>query len=260
MSVDFRVLNETSNFMNESLLMALTLGFLLGLKHATEADHLVAVTTIVSEQRSVWRSMMVGVLWGVGHTAALFAAGLLIIILHVTIPERIAALLELAVAAMITFLGARILYLLLRDHRRMHVHTHTHDGRTHSHLHFHDPEDAHALNDAHKRRAHHGGLRGLRPVLVGIVHGLAGSAALTLLVLTEIMSGGGSRALGIVYLLIFGVGSIGGMLLMSALISLPFIFTANYFTRVNNPLRLVAGLASVAFGIYYAWEITRGLS
>ncbi|MBD0371903.1 MAG: urease accessory protein UreH, partial [Pyrinomonadaceae bacterium] len=105
--------------MNEALLIALGLGFLFGLKHATEADHLLAVTTIVSEQRSIARSMMVGVLWGLGHTAALFAAGLLIIILHVSIPERVAALLELTVAAMITFLGARILYLLLRDHRRV---------------------------------------------------------------------------------------------------------------------------------------------
>ncbi|HKS27506.1 MAG TPA: hypothetical protein VJS44_06785 [Pyrinomonadaceae bacterium] len=246
--------------MNESLVMALGVGFLLGLKHATEADHLVAVTTIVSEQRSVWRSMMVGVLWGVGHTAALFAAGLLIIILHVTIPERVAVLLELGVAAMITFLGARILYLLLRDRRRVHVHTHTHGGRTHSHLHFHDADDEHSVNESHKRPAHHAAMRGIRPVLVGIVHGLAGSATLTLLVLTEIMSGGGSRALGLAYLLIFGVGSIGGMLLMSALISLPFVFTANYFARISNPLRLVAGLASVAFGIYYAWEITHGLA
>ena len=247
--------------MNESLLIALSLGFLLGLKHATEADHLIAVTTIVSEQRSIGRSMMVGVLWGAGHTAALFAAGLLIILLHVTIPERIAALLELAVAAMITFLGARILYLLLRDHRRMHVHTHTHDGRTHSHLHFHDPEDAHSLNDSQKRPAHHGAIRGLRPVLVGIVHGLAGSAALTLLVLTEIMSGeGGSRALGVAYLLIFGAGSVCGMLVMSALISLPFVLTANRFVQVNNPLRFAAGVASVAFGIYYALEKTRALN
>lgn len=249
--------------MNESLLIALWLGFVLGLKHAMEADHLVAVTTIVSEQRSLARSMMVGVLWGLGHTAALFAAGLLIIILHVSIPERIATFLELAVAIMITFLGGRILYLLLRDRRRVHAHTHTHDGRTHSHLHFHDPKDEHGVNDAQKRRrgAHHSGMRGLRPVLVGAVHGLAGSAALTLLVLTEVMSDGrGSRALGVAYLLIFGAGSIAGMLIMSALIGLPFIFTASYFTRINNPLRLLAGLASVVFGIYYAWEVTRGLS
>jgi ABC-type nickel/cobalt efflux system permease component RcnA len=248
--------------MDNSLSIALGVGFLLGLKHATEADHLVAVTTIVSEQRSVWRSTMVGVLWGVGHTAALFVAGLLIIILRVTIPERVASLLELTVAAMITFLGARILYLLLRDRRRVHVHTHTHDGRAHTHLHFHDHRDEHRASDSqgHSANAHHGRLRGLRPVFVGVVHGLAGSAALTLLVLTEIMGGGGSRALGIVYLLVFGAGSIGGMLVMSLLISLPFVFTANYFTRINNPLRLVAGLASVAFGIYYAWEITRRLT
>jgi ABC-type nickel/cobalt efflux system permease component RcnA len=248
--------------MNESLLVALGLGFLLGLKHATEADHLVTVTTIVSEQRSVRRSMMVGVLWGVGHTAALFVAGLLIIILHVSIPERMAAMLELAVALMITFLGARILYLLLRDRRSVHVHTHTHDGRTHSHLHFHDANDEHRVGDADKESAtaHHGTLRGLRPLFVGVVHGLAGSAALTLLVLTEIMSGGGSRAQGLAYLLIFGAGSIGGMLIMSALISLPFVLTASYFARVNNPLRLVAGLMSVAFGIYYAWEVTSSLA
>lgn len=249
--------------MNDSLSLALGLGFLLGLKHATEADHLIAVTTIVSEQRSVWRSGMVGVLWGIGHTAALFAAGLIIIVLHVAIPERIAALLELAVAAMITLLGARILYLLLRDRQTIHVHMHTHDGRVHSHLHFHDRSDAHRIEEsqAHGARAHHSAIgRGLRPVFVGVIHGLAGSAALTLLVLTGIMNSGGSRTLGLVYLLIFGLGSIGGMLIMSALISLPFVFTANYFTRINNPLRLVAGLASVAFGIYYAWEVAGRLS
>lgn len=249
--------------MNGSLTWALWLGFLLGLKHATEADHLVAVTTIVSEQRSVWRSMIVGVLWGAGHTAALFAAGLVVVVLYVTIPERIASLLELAVAAMITILGARILYLLLRDRRSVHVHTHTHDGRSHSHLHFHDERDAHSVGESHKGRggqqAHHNDLRGLRPVFVGVVHGLAGSAALTLLVLTEVMRGG-SRALGLAYLLIFGIGSIGGMLIMSALISLPFVFTANYFTRINNPLRLIAGLASVTFGLYYAWQVASGLS
>jgi ABC-type nickel/cobalt efflux system permease component RcnA len=249
--------------MNLSLTWALWLGFILGLKHAMEADHLVAITTILSEQRSLWRSMLVGVLWGLGHTAALLVAGLLIIVLHVTIPERMATLLELAVAVMITFLGARILYLLLRDRRRIHVHTHTHEGRAHSHLHFHDPWDEHRARDAHTESApgHHSGLqRGLRPVLVGVVHGLAGSAALVLLVLTEIMAGNGSRAFGLAYLLIFGAGSIGGMLLMSALISLPFIYTASYFGRVNNPLRLAAGVMSVAFGIHYAWEVTRGLS
>ncbi|PYT03862.1 MAG: urease accessory protein UreH [Acidobacteria bacterium] len=244
--------------MNYSL-FALGLGFLLGLKHATEADHLVAVTTIVSEQRSVARSALVGAMWGVGHTAALIAAGVVVILLEVTIPERVAAALEFCVALLIVFLGTRVLFLALRKRRHIHVHAHTHGGRTHTHLHFHEHTDAHAATDSrapsHER---HGGLVGWRPVVVGVVHGLAGSAALTLLVLTEVLKNG-SRALGLAYLLIFGVGSIGGMMLMSALISLPFVFTASRFARVDAPVRLLTGLLSVAFGIYYAWETTRGL-
>jgi ABC-type nickel/cobalt efflux system permease component RcnA len=240
-------------------LFALGLGFLLGLKHATEADHLVAVTTIVSEQRSVARSALVGALWGVGHTAALLAAGVVVILLEVTIPERVAAALEFCVALMIVFLGTRVLFLALRNRRHIHVHAHTHGGRTHTHLHFHEHTDAHAATDSrapsHER---HGALGGWRPVVVGVVHGLAGSAALTLLVLTEVLRNG-SRALGLAYLLIFGVGSIGGMMLMSAIISLPFVFTASRFTRVDAPVRLLAGLLSVAFGIYYAWETAGGL-
>ena len=129
--------------MDYSPLFALGLGFGLGLKHATEADHLVAVTTIVSEQRSVWRAGLVGALWGVGHTAALFAAGVALILLRVTVPERVRSLLELGVALMIIFLGSRILYLVLRRRRELHVHRHTHDGRTHTHLHFHAGHDGH---------------------------------------------------------------------------------------------------------------------
>jgi high-affinity nickel-transport protein len=235
-------------------LFALGLGFLLGLKHATEADHLVAVTTIVSEQRSVARSALVGAMWSVGHTAALLAAGVLVILLEVTIPERVKSALEFCVALMIIFLGSRVLFLALRRQRHVHVHAHTHDGHTHTHLHFHEHADEHTPSSAqtpsHER---HVGLRGWRSVFVGVVHGLAGSAVLTLFVLTEVVKNG-SRALGLTYLLIFGLGSIGGMMLMSALISLPFVFTASRFTRVDAPVRLLTGLVSVAFGLYYAWE------
>jgi ABC-type nickel/cobalt efflux system permease component RcnA len=242
-----------------SALIVLSLGFALGLKHATEADHLVAVTTIVSEQRSVWRSSVVGALWGLGHTASLFAAGVVLILLRVAIPERVRAALELAVALMIIFLGTRILYLLLRRRREIHVHAHAHGGRTHTHLHFHERSDAHEASDARaESHARHRGLWGWRPVFVGMVHGLAGSAALTLFVLTEVMGGGGSRLLGFAYLLIFGAGSVGGMLLMSALISLPFVLTASRFRRVDTPVRLVTGCLSVAFGLYYAWQTAGG--
>jgi ABC-type nickel/cobalt efflux system permease component RcnA len=243
--------------MNESLSFALGLGFLLGLKHATEADHLVAVTTIVSEQRSVWRSSLVGALWGVGHTASLFAAGVIVILSRTAIPEHVAAWLEFCVAVMIIFLGSRILFLLLRGRRQIHVHAHTHDGHAHKHLHFHDAEDAHAITDK-QTHSHYTRKIGIKPLIIGMVHGLAGSAVLTLLVLSEVMRGG-SRVLGLAYLLVFGIGSIGGMLLMSAIISLPFVYSDKYFERINTPMRLVAGLGSVAFGLYYAWQTAGGL-
>jgi len=132
-------------------LFALGLGFLLGPKHATEADHLVAVTTIVSEQRSVSRSALVGAMWGVGHTAALLAAGVVVILLEVTIPERVAEALEFGVALMIVSLGSRVLYLALRRRRRVHVHAHTHGGHTHTHLHFHENGDEHSADAGRAR-------------------------------------------------------------------------------------------------------------
>jgi ABC-type nickel/cobalt efflux system permease component RcnA len=242
--------------MNGSLLLALGLGFVLGLKHATEADHLVAVTTIVSEQRSVWRSAMVGGLWGVGHTAALLAAGLLVIVLEVKIPHPLATFLEFGVALMIIFLGSRILFLTLRRRTDLHVHTHSHDGHAHSHFHFHGRSDAHevpqARESAHTVQHHRRPLSGWRPLVVGMIHGLAGSAVLTLLVLTEVARDG-SRIRGLAYLLLFGLGSIGGMLLMSTLISLPIVLTTRRFERIEVPMRLVVSLSSIAFGIYYAW-------
>ena len=245
--------------MNSSLALALGLGFLLGLKHATEAFHLVAVTTIVSEQKSIWRSALVGVLWGTGHTVSLLAAGVLVIILGVAIPEPVAAVLEFLVALMIIFLGSRILYLTLRRRTRVHVHTHKHEGHVHSHFHFHGAGDAHLANAARHEAEHHRvGLTGWRPLIVGLVHGLAGSAVLTLLVLTEVVRNG-SRTLGMAYLLVFGVGSIGGMLLMSILISLPIVLTTRRFERFEVPMRLVISISSIAFGFYYAWITGRAI-
>jgi ABC-type nickel/cobalt efflux system permease component RcnA len=245
----------------DSAFPLLALGFALGLKHATEADHLVAVTTVVSEQRSLWRSAAVGGLWGLGHTAALFAAGGLLIALRVTIPEGLARALELAVALMIVLLGTRILYLVLRRRRDVHVHAHAHDGgHVHTHLHFHEREDAHAAAEPHApSHARHRGLWGWRPFAVGVVHGLAGSAGLTLMILADVVMRGGSRLLGVAYLLLFGLGSVGGMLLMSTLIGLPFVLTAARFRRVDTPVRLAAGTLSVVFGLYYAWQTAGGL-
>jgi ABC-type nickel/cobalt efflux system permease component RcnA len=242
--------------MNLSLDLALALGFLLGFKHATEADHLVAVTTIVSEQRSILRAGFVGALWGVGHTVSLLVAGILVIVLEITIPLRLANALEFAVALMIILLGARVLYLALRGQRRVHTHRHQHDGYAHTHIHFHEAEDAHTAQST-TRTHQHARLVGWRPLVVGMVHGLAGSAVLTFLVLTEVVKRG-SRALGLAYLLVFGIGSICGMLLMSTLISLPIVLTSRRFERIEVPMRIIVGGASVAFGFYYAWAIAVG--
>lgn len=237
--------------MNGSLAVALGIGFVLGVKHATEADHLVAVTTIVSEQRSIWRASLVGALWGLGHTVSLLAAGVVVIMLELKIPDTLAGVLEFLVALMIIFLGARILYLTLRYRGTMHLHTHSHDGHAHTHFHLHERTGAHTPG-AHPARHHGRRLSGWRPIFVGMVHGLAGSAVLTLLVLTEVVRDG-SRLRGMAYLLVFGVGSIGGMLLMSTLISLPIVLTTRRFERVEVPMRLVVSIASIAFGFYYAW-------
>src|SRR5262249_46185163 len=106
----------TFQSMNESMLATLGLGFVLGIKHATEADHLAAVSTIVSQRRSVWQSAAVGVFWGIGHTAALVAAGVLVLGVGLVIPEKIANIFELVVALMIIFLGMRLLHLHIHAH------------------------------------------------------------------------------------------------------------------------------------------------
>ena len=231
--------------MQPSILFTLGLGFALGLKHATEADHLAAVSSIVSERRSVLDSARVGALWGLGHTASLMLAGLLVIGLGIVFPQRLANMLELTVAIMIIVLGSRVLY-------RVHAHSHSHLGQRHFHLHFHEAGDAHSARYSHEG-PHSSWSRG-RTFLVGVVHGLAGSAALTLLVLTGVIRGG-SPALGLVYLLVFGAGSIGGMTIMSCLLGLPFVIGLKVSPRFPAFLQVSAASASIVFGFFYAWRI-----
>jgi ABC-type nickel/cobalt efflux system permease component RcnA len=238
--------------MNSSIAATLGLGFLLGLRHALDADHLAAVSAIVSEHRSLFRAAQVGGLWGLGHTAALLTAGFLAMVLDIAIPERLANMLELGVAAMVIFLGARLLFVVFRGRTDIHLHRHAHGGAAHSHLHFHGAGDAHPVGAGSPHGGLHTGFQGWRPVLVGVVHGLAGSAAVTLLVLAGIARDGGA-ALGLAYLAVFGAGSIGGMAVMSAAIGLPF--SLDGFKRALIPLRLLAGFASAAFGVVYAWQM-----
>jgi ABC-type nickel/cobalt efflux system permease component RcnA len=234
--------------MEPSLLAAFGLGLLLGIQHALDPDHLIAVSTIVSEHKSFKWASLIGAFWGLGHTTTLFIVGLFVIGLRVTIPPRLGLGLELLVALMLMILGMNVLRKAFQT-ERVHLHTHSHNPVTHTHFHVHEnPQQDHAHLHAFKAMR--------RPFIVGMVHGLAGSAALMLLVLSTFQSPLG----GLLYITIFGLGSVGGMLLVSGIISLPFILTAQRFTLMNRWIRVFAGIASVSFGIYLAWEIASELN
>lgn len=247
---------ETS-FTSLGVVALLGLGFVFGLKHATEVDHVVAVSTIVSEHRNVFRSAIVGGLWGLGHTASLVVVGALVLGFRVAIPLRVANWLEFGVALMIIALGVLAVARVLRKRSDVHLHRHTHDGQSHVHIHFHEQNTAHADAAAShpppasaSSHSHAITRLGFKPLLVGAMHGLAGSAALTLLVLTQIPS----LSLGLLYLALFGIGSTLGMLLMSGLIGLPFALSARRLSGFNYGLQTVAGGLSIAFGLWYAYE------
>lgn len=227
--------------MDGSFVATLALGFGLGLKHALDADHLVAICTIAGRERSLWRSSLIGALWGLGHTASLFVAAVLVIVLRVSISPTLALSLEFCVGIMLMVLGGDLLRRVIRGEMRIHSHRHVHDGEEHAHLHVHA--------DGTADHRHHA--VGRKPFLIGMVHGLAGSAALTLFVLSTIAD----PWAGLLYVLIFGAGTIAGMLIMSSLISLPFSLASRRLQGVIDPLQLGVGLGSFAFGVFYTWQI-----
>ncbi len=237
------------SFTSVGVFALLGLGLVFGLKHATEVDHVVAVSTIVSEHPSVIRSALVGGLWGVGHTASLVVVGVVVLVFRVAIPVPIAKWLEFGVALMIIGLGVLAMTRVLRRRSDVHLHKHSHDGQSHVHVHFHEATTRH-VQDQSSTHTHAVSSLGIKPVLVGTMHGLAGSGALTLLVLTQIKS----AWLGLLYLAIFGVGSIVGMLLMSGLIGLPFALTSRNLSGLHHRLQTAGAGLSIAFGLWYAYE------
>jgi len=217
----------------------LAFGFVLGLQHATEADHLAAVSTIVSEKKNLLTASFVGGLWGIGHTISLFVVGVLVIFLKLELSETTQARLEACVGLMLVLLGLNVLRKLIRG-EKIHMHVHEHDGHRHTHVHTHEGEPVEA---SHHRLSP-------RSVVVGMIHGLAGSGAFMLFVLPSIPS----TALALAYIIIFGIGSIGGMMAMSFLIGLPFYFTAGRFDTLNRGIRLIAGIFSLGLGFSIIYE------
>jgi ABC-type nickel/cobalt efflux system permease component RcnA len=244
------------------------LGFLLGMRHATDPDHVIAVATIVTRQRSAKSAALIGSLWGLGHTATIMLVGGVIILFDVVIPPRIGLAMEFSVALMLILLGIASLSGLTKrvtdaltpgaePAAGTHVHPHHHSDYVHSHAHGHD-SGAHGHEDSQtplsridRALGGLGAYQAVRPLVVGIVHGLAGSAAVALLVLATIRN----PVWAVVYLLLFGVGTIVGMMVITAVIALPLSYSAGRFATVHRYLGLAAGLLSLAVGLVLAYQI-----
>jgi high-affinity nickel-transport protein len=264
-----------------NLASLLFLGFFLGMRHATDADHVVAIATIVSRQRTLRGSALIGGAWGVGHTFTILVVGGAIILFGVVIPARVGLAMELAVGIMLVLLGLLTLTGLgqvireaagARVGRAMpghgHGHDHFADGYPHDHAHAHGDyvhQHAHAHGaEGHGHREDQtplaridrrlGGLtlyHWLRPLVVGIVHGLAGSAAVALLVLAAVRDPVWAMA----YLLLFGAGTILGMMLITTALAAPFAFSWTRLPRFNWQLRVASGLISFGFGLLLIYQI-----
>jgi ABC-type nickel/cobalt efflux system permease component RcnA len=231
-----------------TLLLIIGVGFLLGMRHATDPDHVIAVTTIVARQRSFRHAMFIGAIWGVGHTLTIFFVGCAIILFGVAIPPRIGLSMELCVGLMLILLGILNLTGVTRWITRRFSVNGSPAVAAHTHTVTADPSEEAAPD---RKYGGLGSFHAIRPLLVGIVHGMAGSAAVALLVLAAIPK----PSWGMVYLLIFGVGTIAGMTLITAAIAVPYVHTFGRFARLNEALTLGSGLLSLAFGAFIAYEI-----
>jgi high-affinity nickel permease len=247
-----------------SLLSIIALGFFLGMRHATDPDHVIAVTTIVSHQRSVLKSAAIGAFWGLGHTLTIFAVGAAIILFDLVIPPRVGLSMELSVGLMLIILGVMNIVGFRRSipeavvanaaSATEHSHPHIHGNFVHSHSHTHGHEEH---QHEHTSVAWLDRLLGrnsiykpLRPLLIGIVHGLAGSAAVALLVLTTIRD----ARWAVAYLLVFGVGTIAGMMLITMSIASTFRLVGRSL-RFSHRLAVASGLLSLGFGLVIAYHI-----
>ena len=249
-----------------SLLPVLALGFFLGMRHATDPDHVIAISTIVSRYRTARSAAAIGIVWGIGHSITILLVGIGIVLFGWVIPSRLGLSMELAVGVMLVVLGLANLRDIFRmfDRRggdsahegQVHSHAHQHGDYVHTHPHRHDPE-----SHPHKPEQtpvawldrHFGSLRAYRlsrPLVVGIVHGLAGSAAVALLVLAAVSH----PRWAILYLLIFGLGTIVGMMLITLAIAVPFAYGGRQ-PRFAGRLRLAAGFISVGFGCFVIYQI-----
>ncbi len=226
--------------MEVSYLSILALGFVLGIKHAIEPDHIIAVSTIASQSKKLLRSSLAGVFWGIGHTATLFIVGIIFILMKDEIPAEWAMSLEFLVGIMLVYLGVTTIL----SFKNIHIHEHEHDTEEHKHVHSHEHSGKHEHKHRHKNVSY------LKSLLIGLVHGLAGSGAMILLTMSTVKS----VWEGAIYILIFGAGTVVGMLFFTTIIGIPFVFSAKKIS-LNKTLTQITGVVSTVFGIYYMYNL-----
>jgi hypothetical protein len=213
-----------------------SLGSLLGMRHALEPDHLAAVSTLVTRERGHGRAALLGAWWGVGHTLSLLAVGAALVVFRAELPAAAADLFEFFVAVMLVALGFRALYLAARVGPKGPLHPHAHGGIVHSHSGVHGHVHLGPWTLAR------------RPLLVGAVHGLAGSGALTALVLTTLPT----TAARLTYMLLFGLGSTAGMAILSSALGWP-IARLQAHSGIARSISALVGCVSVALGVFWGY-------
>ena len=229
------------------MLSILIFGFLLGLRHAVEADHVAAVASMATRSTSLAEGIRMGATWGMGHTLTLLLFGSIVIFSDSLIPETMALSLEFVVGIMLVALGVDVIYRMRKERIHFHVHEHA-DGIKHFHAHSHANEGVHkesAHKHEHKKRFP------LRALFVGMMHGMAGSAALIILTLQTVET----PTMGFIYILIFGFGSVAGMAVMAMIIMIPLRHSAKRLTHVYARIQATIGVATLTLGAYVMFEI-----
>lgn len=229
------------------LLYFLATALLLGMRHALDPDHVVAVSTLVAEERRLWPAARLGLIWGCGHLLPLTVLGLPVLLLQVELPEALELLVDLGVGLLLIALGIRTIWRQYQE--RLHFHVHDHDGTKHGHFHAHG--DHTGTLHHHIHTLPDGNNQGLITFSIGVMHGLAGSGAAALLALAAAPS----AAAGVSYLLAFGLGTVLGMFAMTFLIAAPALSTLSRFAALSAMIRLVAGLTSIGLGMWMWYDI-----
>jgi len=219
----------------------LFLGLLLGMRHALEADHVAALASLTSDNQSIKDTIKHGAVWGLGHTITLFIFGSMMLLIGSTISEQLVHALELSVGIMLIVLGLDVLHKLIKQ--RIHFHLHRHENEQHFHAHSHAGEQ-HQAHNPHKHQHAHGRAFPIRALFVGLMHGMAGSAALIVLTLQTVSS----TTQGFLYILFFGIGSILGMAALSAIIAIPLRHSARGLTWMHNGFQGAIGLVTIGIG------------